>query len=345
MVTVTVSETYDLATKPNKMSLLGIKTPPIAFIRKMYPGFFLNYKMMKLEKCDVAMSCASVLPADPQQIGTEVGSIAPADMMNPILFKAVSNESMSTIESRLAGLLGTQSFEGQSVIGTVDGVTPEADEFPAYYGILSNRDGWRVAVPQQGMSMTDLVPICFEQLYNYAWNGPDAPRDQNLVHTLSNTGTVEFKNLLKPIRGNSKPLPAFATSVLSGRLNDSQKPILAAPGFVNEDVARDGSPGGVPYEAFTQVPDIGPFYVACILMPPSKLQVLYYRLVVRWTVSFYGPRQISEIVNIDGGFSAVAGSTYFSNYSFGSSLTTKEVVDNSMVTSADASVQKIMEGS
>ena len=344
MVTVTVSETYDLCTKPNKMSLLGIKTPPVAFIRKMYPGFFMNFKMMKIEKCDIAMSCASVLPADPQQIGTETGSIAPADMMNPILYKAVSNESMSTIEARLAGLIGTQSFQGQSVIGTVDGVTPDADEFPAYYGLLSNRDGWRVAVPQQGLSMTNLVPLCFEQLYNYAWNGPDAPRDQDQIHTISDTGTVEFKSLLHPIRGNSKPLPAFATSVLTGRLDTNQKPIVAAPGFVNDDISRDGSPGQIPANAFTQVPDIGPFYVACIVMPPSKLQVLYYRLVVRWTCSFYGPRQISEITSIPG-LATTGSNTFFSNYTFGQSLGTKEVSDQAMVTTADAGIQKIMEGS
>lgn len=344
MVTVTVSETYDLCTKPNKMSLLGIRTPPVAFIRKMYPGFFMNFKMMKIEKCDVAMSCASVLPADPQQIGTETGSIAPADMMNPILYKAVSNESMSTIEARLAGLIGTQSFEGQSVIGTVDGVTTATDEFPAYYGLLSNRDGWRVAVPQQGLSMTNLVPLCFEQLYNYAWNGPDNARSKDLVHTISDTETVEFKNLLNPIRGNSKPLPAFATSVLSGRLNDQQKPIVSSPGFTAEDIARDGSPGDIPPDAFTQVPDIGPFYVACIVMPPSKLQVLYYRLVVRWTCSFYGPRQISEITSINR-LSSVGANTFFSNYTFGTALGTKEVSDQAMVTTADAGIQKIMEGS
>lgn len=345
MVTVTVSETYDLSTKPNKMSLLGIRTPPISFIRKMYPGFFMNYKMMKLEKCDVAMSCASVLPADPQQIGTEVGSIAPADMMNPILFKAVSNESMSTLEARLAGLIGTQTFEGQSVIGTEDGVTPDVDEFPAYYGLLSNRDGWRVAVPQQGLSMTNLVPLCFEQLWNYAWNAPENARQKDLVHTLSDTGTVEFKSILRAIRGNSKPLPAFATSVLSGRLDSNQKAISAPPGFTAEDINLDGSKGGVPFDAFTQVPDVGPFYVAAIVMPPSKLQVLYYRLVVRWTVSFYGPRQISEITNIDGGLGVVGSNTYFTNYAFGEALSTKEISELSMVTSADANVQKIMEGS
>ena len=76
MVFVKVSETYDLSTKIGKMGIVGIHTPDSDLITRHYGGFIQNMKFAKFVKCDVAMACASMLPADPLQIGMEAGSIA-----------------------------------------------------------------------------------------------------------------------------------------------------------------------------------------------------------------------------------------------------------------------------
>nr|QBP37177.1 capsid protein [Porcine associated smacovirus] len=345
MVTVTVSETYDLSTKPNKMSLIGIHTPPLAFVRKLWPGLFLNFKQVKFESCDISLACASVLPADPSQIGVEAGAIAPVDMLNPILYKAVSNEAMSTLEARLAGMYPTSeeaTVKGQSIVATRENATALEDEFPVYYGLLSNRDGWRVAMPQQGLSMTGLRPLVFEQLYNNGtMTGLNPATDGENYPALRQAGT-SFSLRAYSVRGNARPMPAINTTTIpTGTLPTG----VVAPGVDAGNIAPSENIGPMAWVAQTATPSVPPIYVGCIVMPPSKLQTLYYRMVVRWHVSFSGLRPISEITDWPAGLGAVAGYTYFSDYVFGSKVSSAKVVnDTAMVSTADASVEKIMEG-
>ena len=98
---VKVSETYDLSTQTDKMGFVGIHTPEGKLVYNMWSGLFKNFRKFRYASCDVTMACASMLPADPLQIGVEAGDIAPQDMFNPILYKAVSNDSMSTLLNRL----------------------------------------------------------------------------------------------------------------------------------------------------------------------------------------------------------------------------------------------------
>ena len=44
MVTVRISETYDLSTKVGKMGIVGIHTPTGSLIDKLWPGLVLQYK-------------------------------------------------------------------------------------------------------------------------------------------------------------------------------------------------------------------------------------------------------------------------------------------------------------
>ena len=156
MVQVRISETYDLSTKLNKMGIVGIHTPRGALIDQMWPGLVLQHKKFRFVKCDVAMACASMLPADPLQIGVEAGAIAPQDMFNPILYKAVSNDSMSQVLQYI--VQAQQTGSGTSATGLLQGsvasvndpafkADPEdsvnIDQFGIYYGLLSDTDGWR----------------------------------------------------------------------------------------------------------------------------------------------------------------------------------------------------------
>lgn len=345
MVTVSVSETYDLSTKPNKMSLIGVHTPPLSFVRKLWPGLFLNFKMVRFLSCDVSLACASVLPADPSQIGVEAGAIAPVDMLNPILYKAVSNESMSTLETRLAGMYPNStdaSVKGQSIIATKDNATNLEDEFPVYYGLLSNRDGWRVAMPQQGLSMTGLVPLVFEKLYN---NGTMSGAVENTSADVypglrPNGSIVAYQSYA--VKGNARPMPAINTTVFpTGDLNASR----VAPGFTAANIPSTVDIGEISMVGQTTTPLVPPTYVAAICMPPSKLQTLYYRMVVRWKIEFTGLRPITEITDWPAGLSSASTFTYFSDYTFGSSVSSsKNVVEAGMVSAADANIEKIMEG-
>lgn len=99
MPTVTIRETYDLSTKPNKMTLIGIHIPTKNIIQRLYPGFCEQYKMCRILHQNVRVASASRLPLDPAGVGVnEEGTVSPEDVFNPILYKAVSNQSLSNLE-------------------------------------------------------------------------------------------------------------------------------------------------------------------------------------------------------------------------------------------------------
>lgn len=171
MPTVTIRETYDLSTKPNKMTLIGIHTPTRNIIQRLYPGFCEQYKMCRILHQNVRVASASRLPLDPAGVGVnEEGTVSPEDIFNPILYKAVSNQSLSNLEYRIRGVRADGTLIGESAKITVDNLTEYSDEFNVYYSILSNTRGWKVAHPQAGLSMRKLRPLVFEKWYNEGVN-------------------------------------------------------------------------------------------------------------------------------------------------------------------------------
>lgn len=343
MVRVSVSETYDLSTQTNKMSLIGIHTPDKMLIQKTYPGLCMNSKYCRILSQDVVIACASLEPADPLQIGTAAGSIAPEDMFNPILYKAVSNASMSQIEARMQGLSQslTNTIDGHQAVVDNDEVALVADEFPVYYALLSNRDGFRAANPQQGFSMTGLVPLVFERLDNAGVSlTSDATQlaGNNAFPVIgkdANGGIDVVSKSIYSMRGNAKPMPRFPTTILTGVDNSS-----AAAGT---NFMYNGMGNGLPANYQINMPDIPVCYTACIIVPPSRLHKLYYRLLVRTHIEFSEVRPITEIA----GFGALAANYYPDVYYNDYRSLSKELADTctTQVDVKSADIEKIMEGS
>lgn len=337
MVVVSVSETYDLSTKVNKMSLLAIKTPSRNLIAKSYPGLAVNHRFFKLLKCDVKLACASVLPADPLQVGTTAGQIAPQDMFNPILYKAITTEGLSTLEYRLLGLgQGTygnndHNIEGESVISNDSNVTGGQNEFNAYYGLLSNHDGFRIAHPQSGLEMKGLIPLVHEKLYQYGSTelnrstGTDPDTQPAICGSESGT-SLRVDDLINwSMKGRSFPMPRINCTRLAV---ESQTDF----GIKNNDIVNWQY----------AMPDIPSCYVGCIVMPPSKLNILYFRLVVRWYIEFSDPRPISEIVSFQG-LATIGSNFYVTDYTFAKKDSEDDVALD-LVETRDATIEKVMEG-
>ncbi|AXH74071.1 MAG: putative capsid protein [Macaque stool associated virus 11] len=345
MVFVKVSETYDLSTVPNKMGVIGVHTPDASLISANWPGLLMNCKKFRYVECNVTLACASMLPADPLQIGTESGDIAPQDMFNPILYRAVSNQTMDSIEHRLADMMyageGSYNVNGPSVLESQDGILPlTKNHWDVYYGLLSNRHGWRTAMPQQGLSMNGLAPLVHERLYAYGvQNAIGTSNNGAVVDVLSNgtndsgqTTIASFTN--PPMVGRAHPMPSFPTVALAVRDNGVQQ--MNAWENLPGDTAVSSTFSKIQIDQ-TSMPYIPPVFVACIIMPPAKLNRLYYRMNVEWTVEFTEIRPISEIM----GFSALeelGKFTYFTDYVQAKSLsTTMNTVD---VASMD--IEKVM---
>lgn len=328
MVFVKVRETYDLHTVKNKMSVIAIHTPDSRIIKANFPGLLMQCKAYRPYSCDVRVACASVLPLDPLGVGLAEGDVAPEDLFNPILYKACTNFGMSQIEARVRAMNGQNSgvdVAGNSAIVNVDNFTDRADEFQIYYGLLSNAHEWKHANPQSGLEMHSLKPLVYEMLYSAGDNPLTYPATDGTQATAT---PVQF-------RGNSKPMPMInCTSYSSSKCE---------PGFVVPDGAQSADRI---YNHEVDVPS-PKIVCGCIIVPPSRLHELFYRMVVEWTLEFSMIRPLSEITDWTG-LEKIAGLTHYQNYDYSQTkaiLTgdSDSILDSdTSLASANVDIKKVM---
>lgn len=342
MVVVKVRETYDLCTVRNKMTLISVHTPKPDIIKRNFPGLLMQCKSYRPLKASVRIACASVQPLDPLGVGTSEGEVAPEDVFNPILYKAMSNLGLSQLEARITALAsaGGVDVAGDTAAVDTDSNTPYDNEFGIYYGLLSNAHGWRHAAPQSGLSMDDLRPLVYEMLFNYGDNsGSSAAANLNGWLDAPNADGDMSHYSVSGIRGNAKPLPFINCTSFSHSTAGGSSTGSIAAGFAAD-----------PYNSIVNSEVDVPYInccVAALVIPPSKLHALYYRMIVEWDIEFSGIRPLSEIVNyLDLAF--VGTTTHFSNYDYakvkaavtGSSDTI--LANDTCMVSANVDVNKVM---
>ena len=336
---VKISETYDLSTKVGRMGFVGIHTPTGGLIDKLWSGLVLQYKKFRFVKCDVAMACASMLPADPLQIGVEAGAIAPQDMFNPILYRAVSNDTMNSFLSFLQNCAETSGVIPTVNKGSVIDVNDAdfkladdtmADQFQMYYGLLSS-DGWRKAMPQSGLTMGGLYPLVFQVVNQYGLNGPMGnavtqipalPVDATSGVPVSEDGATVQNIGTANLRGPSMRMPAIDTMY-----------------FEDTDISQDVVPNKRAF-VHSNTGEVPPAYVGLIVLPPAKLNQLYYRLKVTWTIEFTGLRPFTEIGSWTTTY-FIGGDAYGTDYAAQSKAMASKTA---MVDTTGSDIVKIMEG-
>lgn len=357
MVTVRVSETYDLSTKVGKMGLVGIHTPTGSLIDKLWPGLVLQHKKFRFVKCDVAMACASMLPADPLQIGVEAGAIAPQDMFNPILYRAVSNDSMSNILAYIMARAGTNALGDTdvnqgSIVDINDSTFTQSDastaidQFEMYYGFLADSDGWRKAMPQAGLQMSGLYPLVYQMLSNYGTNvrvGNQAESDGGVYNGQATRGSyiAANDNISAPDVAVGKELSIFANQFRGPSMRmPSIDTVYFGSGSGNSESTGTIVPSGNGAPVVSNTGSVPPCYVAMILLPPAKLNQLYYRMKVTWTIEFSGLRSMADI----GAWNTV---NTIGQYAYGTDYADQVASmaeTTNMVDTNGASIQKVMEG-
>lgn len=347
MVTVSVSEVYDLSTVKDRMTLIGVHTPTKELIQKTYPGLCMNSKYCRIVKTDVVLSAVSgTVAITPDMVGDNaVDGIAPEDVLNPILYKAVSNDSWSTLEARLHGLLAqAQGLEGATVPLTGSqafaenaDVTGLTDEFGVYYSLLSNRDGFKISPIQNGCEMRNLVPLVFDKWYTHGENayegGDDNDKGQTIIEP-STGGLGRYGFPAHAMRGRPHRMPKFNTTYITGYLPGSE-PVGGT------DNQQNGMGNGVPLNYQIQMPDIAPVMLGCIIMPPCKKTKLFFRMRVRSFIEFTEVRPIQEITSFYDMSAHYAPLVYHSDYNEQSS---KMDHKTDMVDTKNAEISKIMEG-
>lgn len=292
MVTVRITETYDLSSKLDSMGVIGIHTPTASEITKVWGNMFNAHSHYKIKSMDCVMACASMLPADPLQIGSDAGQIAPSDMFNPILFTAVSNEGFNSIINKIfSGSSVGNNANMSAVIKNVGGSGSSYTAFDVYYALLAEPDRYRKAMPQAGMSMKHVVPIVYP-LYGTYGNGltpgsdgqvGKAPGDSAMSRAPGDEGTY-VANAVGWFRGRPVPMPAIPTR-----------------GIYASSASTAGSQVNLSYPST---------YVACIIVPPAKQNLMYFRLSITWNLEFFGIRSDLEDKNTLN--LGIAGKSFYS---------------------------------
>lgn len=323
-VTVRLSETYDLHTQVGKLGLIGIHTPSGALIDKYYGGLFSNFSHISFGGCDVEMACASVMPADPLQIGFTEGSVDPRDLFNPILATAVSNDSMSMLLDRIYTnpALGVADLTGESVTYIDDantfvdanGSSVTRDAYKIYYAFLSEGK-MKASMPQAGVSLRHLVPVV---------RPVAVTREINNVDFDDNNGNPGFSNSVNANGDLSSSSGGLINNIVS--LAPVRMPAVPTASFDKET------------GTYSKNTYLLPVYVGAILTPPAYRSLLYYRMTVTWTITFSGLR--SALAGPSIGLSSIANignSTYRTDYDSQSATMT---ASEDLVDTTDMSLEK-----
>lgn len=327
MVFVKVRETYDLHTLPNKMTVIAVHTPKADIVKRNYPGLLMNCKMYRPVHCDIRLACASMLPLDPKGIGTTEDDVAPEDVFNPILYKAVSNKSMSQIEQYINRNNDSGwTVRGDSLDSTAGGVMPLGDDFDLYYGLLANTHDWKHANPQSGLSMSKVTPLVYEVLYNLGDNREDNNTNSSATLGIEPNGTASAMSQIF-FKGKAHPMPLMNCTT---PIQSSGNLTTRVAGFSNS-VDPQNAQCGVP------APKV---MCACLCIPPSRRHQLFYRMVVEWTLEFVGLRPLSEITTF-AGVAIVGNAQHVMDYDFGDSKMLTEGTDLVDTTEGSA-IHKVM---
>lgn len=346
MVTVSISETYDLSTVTNKMTLIGIHTPKKELIQKTYPGLCMNSKFFRILKTDVILSCvSSSIAITPDMVGdNSVDGIAPEDMLNPILYKACSNDSWSTLDARLMGLQNqTQSIaqvtqpplQGNMAFAENDNVTGLINDFGVYYSLLSHSDGFRHVPVQRGLTMRGLKPLVFDVWYSHGENKTFSNNSAPAIAESSSEGNplITVNPNAMSMRGRAHRMPRINTTYLTGLDVDGE-----AQGT---NWQTNGMGNGRPVNFQVQMPDIAPVMLGAIIMPPCRKTKLFYRMTVRTYIRFEGVRPIQDVTSFAQMDTQYAPLIYHSDYNEQSKRMDETT---NMVDVKNGSIEKIMEG-
>lgn len=326
MVTVKVTETYDMKTTIGKIGILGVHTPDVTLVKRLYPGLLKSHKYIRFVKCDVVGACASVLPADPLQVGVTAGDVAPEDMFNPILYKAVTNESFDTLVSRVMRAGADVSGVGSLAWDIPDGSNlTEPTMFKIYYSLLAENGEFRKAMPQSGFMIRNLVPICHTLISNYG----------NL-HPINNVA-------VETVDSDVSYVPDLTTVDTAMNTLQGESQYEAGVVFRGKPVRMPKLPIHYGVEDATTIPepDLVKTMVACLIVPPAKLHEFYYRVRITWTIRFEGVCSTNYAGNAVAMYNA-GSSAYAQNFTYSSS---KESLENvaSSIDSTNVDINKIME--
>lgn len=290
IINATYTETYDINTAVNELTLLGIHTPLAKNMKAQFKGFFEQYKKVKILGCDIALACASTQALDPTQLGIGSGAMDPRDVMNPILFKACTGEKMNVLLDRIYNTAATEADDGSLKQSFQTG----NDVLNAYYSLLSD-DSFRKTHPQSGLTVMGLKPLVRKIVTTseFKFQGSESTGgpwlNNNLAYdfggdAISNTGTSTTTPNIFMTNG-TVDMPAIETA-FEDTVNTQ---VVNGTTVTNQQITKQWLINSIPR-----------IYMGVIVLPPAIVQKLFFRMSIRWHVQFLGYRPCLDLAPLSG---------------------------------------------
>lgn len=302
-INATYQEIYDLATSPNKVTIMGIRTPSGSVPSKMLSGLWKQFKSVKYNGCDFVMRATARQPLDPLQVGVSAGSkMDMRDVQNPILFRGCHGESLGSILNDLMGAsTGSHTFSGDSL--DID-ETALSDVENFYYQCLTDMS-WQKSMPENGFARNGLHPLVYGLSANYQVNDAGIDAFVNGDNTVfdQNIGDVQEVQAVNGERGFhlnlGMGLNPNATEVRNGGRRVFTHDLQPLGWLDTEN--RIGGDDDTPYPN-ARIPRV---YMGILMLPPAYTQGVrqYFRVVVTHYFTFKDFRSIS----LDGEYQDTPG--------------------------------------
>lgn len=298
-VTASYQEVYDLSNQSGQVSVLGIRTPSPGVPYKMLRGFFSQFRKFRYYGCEVRVQPASMLPADPLQIGLEAGeTIDPRDMLNPILFHGchgddlnyalnmiyqggqytpVPNSSIDEMDVELG-----DSFYRGAAYGNVD-------MEDVYYSCLSDV-GWKKFGVQQPFRLR-LRPLVHQVVMNKVFTPTDPVngRSRGQLEIDDSTGDFDIRGSSYEYVGVTQGDEVSAVRSLPQMFTNR----LTSMGWLDCRRSMISSSSNISTENYVSIPKT---FMGIILLPPSYRQEMYMRIVI---VHRFGFKDFTTSLNWD----------------------------------------------
>lgn len=193
-INATYQEIYDIATTPNKVTIIGIRTPSGAVPSTMLSGLWKQFKSVKYNGMDFVMRASGTQPLDPLQVGNTAGSqMDMRDIQNPILFRGCHGEALGSILNEIMGLpTDGHGFSGDSI--DVDSADLDATVENFYYQCLTDMS-WQKSMPQNGFARNGLHPLVYGLASNFQLNDANSG-DISVSGLAFNNDAGKFKDVV-----------------------------------------------------------------------------------------------------------------------------------------------------
>lgn len=308
-VVCSYQEVIDLHTESDHVTCLGIHTPTGDTPRRMFKGFFDQYKKYKYLGCSMKLVPAARLPADPMHVSTEAGDliISPRDLMNPILFHGCHGDDLGTILNTLYGsddVMDSVTALDTQVGSAGDNIKTGFYEIleRLYYRALTDNT-WKKASVSRGFRKDNLHPL----VYSLATNRQIMPGSQG-VDPLD----IQDNDYLAA-RQRDPSLDIDPVEGEVGVFNYSMKnnlsfmtPRLTTLGWMDTRNVLTSLPDNFGINVNTLVADLQrplaeqinyaelpKLFMGCVLLPPAYLTEQYFRLIINHRFAFKNFRGIS----------------------------------------------------